>query len=77
MSARAADPHSNLRAADAAAARLLQEIDDLERRLARIAASDDAQRTYLVHAYRRDIESRHRLLAELPEPIERVPDPWR
>lgn len=69
--------NTNLRAADAAAARLLREIDELEARLQRIArVNDDHRSDYLIEAYRRKLEVRHRLLADLPEPIERAPDPW-
>ncbi len=70
--------NANLRAADAAAARLLREIDRLEARIERIASiNHDHRNDYLIEAWRRELRVRRALLADLPKPIERVPDPWR
>jgi hypothetical protein len=64
--------------ASLAAARLLREVADYERRLRRLNTHDTDQRNaYLVEAYRRALQLRRSLIADLPQPRERAPDPWR
>jgi hypothetical protein len=69
----AEDQHASL-----AAARLLREVVDYERRLRRLNThGTDVRQAYLVEAYRRALTLRRNLIAELPRPRERAPDPWR
>ena len=46
-------------------------------RLKRLQALGEGGQDYLIRAYRRSIQVRRQLLADLPQPIDRnVPSPW-
>jgi len=63
--------------ASLAAARLLREVVDYERRLRRLNTQAAApEQAYLADAYRRALTVRRELIADLPRPIERAPSPW-
>ncbi|NJN50808.1 MAG: hypothetical protein HC809_02505 [Gammaproteobacteria bacterium] len=64
--------------ASRAAARLLREVADYERRLRRLNTHESSGRqSYLIEAYRRAMRLRQSLIDDLPRPPERAPDPWQ
>ena len=71
-------PRSDQDHASLAAARLLREIAEYERRLRRLNTDEATGRpAYLVEAYRRAMQLRQTLIAELPQRPETAPCPWR
>ena len=68
---------SNHAHASLAAARLLREVVDYERRLRRLnTQAVEPEHAYLADAYRRALSLRRELIADLPRGIERAPSPW-
>lgn len=61
-----------------ASIRLLREILDYQRRLARLVERADPDEAYLVVACKKAIRIRRQLLRDLPQPVDReIPEPWR
>src|SRR5262245_62969922 len=68
---------SNHAHASLAAARLLREVVDYERRLRRRNTQTvEPQHAHLADAYRRALSLRRELIAGLPHGIERAASPW-
>src|SRR5262249_50700313 len=68
---------SNHAHARLAAARLLREVVDYERRLRRLNTQTvEPEHAYLAEAYRRALSLRRELIAGLPHGIERAASPW-
>jgi len=68
---------SNHAHASLAAARLLREVVDYERRLRQLNTQPAApEQIYLADAYRRALSLRRELIAGLPHGVERAASPW-
>jgi hypothetical protein len=75
--ARAEPMLSNHAHASLAAARLLREVVDYERRLRRLnTRAVEPEHVHLADAYRRALALRRELIAGLPHGIERAASPW-
>jgi len=72
------DPRSDQDHASLAAARLLREVADYERRLRKLNTHESSGRqAYLADAYRRAMQLRQTLITQLPRRPEPTPSPWR